>query len=640
MTTHLIRRRELLFLADVAILAAALLLSFQLRFEFDVPHHELQRSIVQLPLVVLLQLGALTLCGVFSFVSHYVGMAEVGAFVRAGALSLAALLAIRLGTPDELAVLRVPFSVAFLTTILGIGGLLIARVGWRSWYERAERERHRLGSATGSGGAPLRTLLVGAGQAGLLAARELARQPRSGLELVGFVDDDPAKLGASVHGIRVLGGTADLERLIDRHRVEQLVITMVRVDKAVLRKLVGRGEELGVRVRLMPGLHDILEGRVEVSRLREVRIEDLLGRDPIGMDKGELLRLIGGRTVLLTGAGGSIGSELASQVVALRPERLLLVDRAEAALFAVHQELLRLAPRVPTEPLIADVSDIARMSGILHVHRPHVLLHAAAHKHVPLMELNPCEAVRNNALATLSLGILAGEARVDKFVLVSTDKAVRPSSIMGASKRLAEVLVQDLDRRYATRYMAVRFGNVLGSTGSVIPIFRDQIAHGGPITVTHPDMVRYFMTIPEAAQLVLQAAAMGEGGEIFVLDMGEPVRILDLAHQMIRLSGLEPGVDVEIEITGIRPGEKLHEELHYGDEDVARTAHPRVFIGRLQPSPAHCIATAVERLTGLIEAGDEEALRAFLGTLLPEACLEGSAAAGTSHAAPVAENVA
>ena len=618
MPIQLTRRRDLLFLADVAILAAALLLSFQLRFEFDIPDHELGRSIVQLPMVVLLQLGALVLCGVYGFVSHYVGMAEIGAFARAGGLSLAALLALRLGIPDALAALRVPFSVAFLTTILGIGGLLVARVACRSLYERAERERHR-GSGAGPGGAPVRTLLVGAGQAGLMAARELARQPHCGLEVLGFVDDDPTKRGASVHGVKVLGGTADLERLITDLRVEQLVITMVRVDRTVLRNLVTRGEELGARVRLMPGLHDILEGRVEVSRLREVRIEDLLGRDPVAMDAGELVRLIEGRRILLTGAGGSIGSELARQVVRLRPERLLLVDRAEPALFAVQQELLRLAPDVRLEPLIADVADVARMSGILGEHQPHVVLHAAAHKHVPLMETNPCEAVRNNALATLALGVLAGEARVEKFVLVSTDKAVRPSSVMGASKRLAELLVLDLDRRFPTRYMAVRFGNVLGSTGSVIPIFREQIAQGGPVTVTHPEMVRYFMTIPEASQLVLQAATMGEGGEIFVLDMGEPVRILDLAEQMIRLSGLEPGVDVEIVFTGTRPGEKLHEELHHLDEDVTRTRHPRVFVGRLQPLPAHRVAGAVDRLARLVEAGDVGELRACLAELLPEA---------------------
>ena len=630
-------RREALLFADGAILAAALLLSFQLRFEFDVPQHELSRSIVQLPLVVLLQLGALGLCGVYGFVSHYVGMAEIGAFLRAGALSFTALLGLRLGVPDELAAVRVPFSVAFLTTVLGIGGLLLARVGWRSWNERAERERHRL-SAT-RGGVPVRTLLVGAGQAGLMAARELARQPRCCLELVGFVDDDPAKRGASVHGIRVLGNTGDLEQLIVRHRVEQLVITMVRVDKQVLRKLVARGEELGVKVRLMPGLHDILEGRVLVSALREVRIEDLLGRDPVAMDRGALLRLIEGRTVLVTGAGGSIGSELARQVVALRPERLLLVDRAEPALFAVQQELMRLAPGLAMDPMVADVADMARMSNVLRAHRPGVVLHAAAHKHVPLMELNPCEAVRNNSLATLSLGVLAGEARVDKFVLVSTDKAVRPSSVMGASKRLAELLVQDLNRRYATRYMAVRFGNVLGSTGSVIPIFREQIGRGGPVTVTDPNMVRYFMTIPEAAQLVLQAAAMGRGGEIFVLDMGEPVRILDLARQMIRLSGLEPGVDVEIEITGVRSGEKLHEELHYGDEEIDRTAHPRVFVGRPGPLPAHCVTAAVERITRLVEAGEAEALRACLGELLPEACLEPSTP-GREGDPAVAESVA
>lgn len=327
--------------------------------------------------------------------------------------------------------------------------------------------------------------------------------------------------------------------------------------------------------------------------------------------------------MLITGAGGSIGSELARQVALYGPEELVLVERSELALFDVSRELAEVWPDLVLEPVLADVADGERMRSLLGRHRPRILLHAAAHKHVPLMEANIGEAIRNNTLATHRLGELAGETGLERFLLISTDKAVRPTSVMDATKRLAELVIQDLDRRWDTRYQAVRFGNVLGSTGSVIPIFREQIERGGPLTITHPDIEHYFMTIEKAAQLVLYTADPGKGGEIFILDMGEPVRIVDLANDMIRLAGLRPGEDVDVVFTGLRPGEKLHEELHANVAQLARTHHPKIYNGQPDPYPATVIAEAMDRLGTLTRGGSEEALRACLAELLPESSLEG-----------------
>jgi FlaA1/EpsC-like NDP-sugar epimerase len=374
-------------------------------------------------------------------------------------------------------------------------------------------------------------------------------------------------------------------------------------------------------VKIIPGLYEILQGKVTVSRIRDVQIEDLLGREPLILEEGELAGFLAGRTVMVTGAGGSIGSELTRQVVRFRPSHLLLVEQAEFALFEIDRELRRLYPELSIVPLVADVGDEGRLQSIFETFRPEVVLHAAAHKHVPLMESNPTEAIKNNVLATKIAGELAGEYGAEAFVLVSTDKAVRPTSVMGASKRVAELVVQNLASRFRTRFVAVRFGNVMGSTGSVIPIFREQIARGGPLTVTDPQVVRYFMTIPEAAQLVLQAGAMGEGGEIFVLDMGEPVRILDLAKDMASLSGLKPFEDIDIVFTGLRPGEKLFEELQLSGEAIAKTRHPKILIGKIQPYPAAAVERALHRLSEYSLNGQDGAIRTVLRDLLPEARL-------------------
>lgn len=617
-------RREVQFFMDLSVLVIAFLLAWVLRFE-RLPVDALLR----LPLVVLVQLAAMRACGIYSFIWRYIGLSELKSFFKAAlssfAIASAIMLALRLGLPDSFHLLRVPISVVVLDTVLAFGGLLTLRIVRRMLYERFEQQLHPdsvpYGRRQTKG---KRVLLVGAGRAGMMAARELTGQAmaRDGGEILGFLDDDPRKQGSVIQGLKVLGPTRELPQWVEELNIERVLLTMVKVDGEKVRHLLNICRRLGVEVRIMPGLFEILEGRLNVSRFREVRIEDLLRREPVRLDDEDLAAFFRGKRIMVTGAGGSIGAELARQVARFDPERLFLVERAEPALFEVHREILSLWHDLDVQPLLADVSDRQRMRSLLWQERPQVILHAAAHKHVPMMEANPGEALKNNSLATYHLGQLAGELGVERFVLVSTDKAVNPTSIMGSSKRLAELLIQELDRQFETRYLAVRFGNVLGSTGSVIPIFRQQIDRGGPITVTHPDMVRYFMTIPEAAQLVLHSASMGEGGEIFVLDMGEPVKILDLAKDMIHLANLRLDKDIKIEIIGTRPGEKLYEELEQEEERLTKTRHPKIFIGNLQAPENQAISDALPELERLAHGDDPIALRHCLATLLPESQLE------------------
>lgn len=620
--------RRVQFALDLAVLVAAFGLAYLLRFDFQIPEPYRERALIQLPVAVMIQFVALTLSGVYAFVWRYVGLRELSTFGRAAAWSAAPLLLLRLGVPEPFEAWRIPLSVVIVDTVLAFGGLVALRVLRRSLYERYERDAR---ARRAGDGRRKRTLLVGAGRAGVLAVREVQNRGDTDLEVVGFVDDDPLKQGMVIHGVRVVGTTRELPRLARELRADQAVVTIADAGAATIQRIVEVCQRTRLEVRTIPGLYDVLQGNVAISRFREIQMEDLLGRDPVRLDVGELERFLTGRSVLVTGAGGSIGSELARQIAGFRPGRLLLFERAEFALFEIDRELRALWPDLPVVPLVGDVGDAERVRSVFEQGVPDVVFHAAAHKHVPLMEASPAEAVRNNVLGTEAVGRLAGEFGVAAFVLVSTDKAVRPSSVMGASKRLAELVVQDLDARFpGTRYEAVRFGNVLGSAGSVIQIFREQIARGGPVTVTHPEMKRYFMTIPEAAQLVLQAGAMGTGGEIFVLDMGEPVKILDLARRLVRLSGFAPGDDVEIVFTGARPGEKLFEEIELDGEAMDRTRHPKIFVGRLRPYSPERMAEALTTLRSLLTLADPLALRAYLAELLPEARLDTGAKSETA----------
>jgi len=614
------KNRQVQYLLDVAVLCAAFLVAYAIRFEFQIPPDRFRAAVAQIPLVILLQFAALSAFGAYAFIWRYIGLAETLVFARAAVAATTPLLVMRLALPQTLQDYRIPLSIIVMDALLGFGGVLGLRVLRRFMWERWER-----GLRTAEPVTRKRALLVGAGRAGILALKEILGRGDSELNVRGFVDDDPAKQDSLIQGVRVVGTTSELAGLVRHLAIDEVVITIAQAPRRNIRRIVEICDEIPVRVRIMPGIWEILQGDVEVSSIRDVQIEDLLGRDPVKLDEEELRRFLVGSVVMVTGAGGSIGAELARQVARLGPRRLLLVERAEFALFDVDRELRRRWPDSQPVAVVADVGDEVRMRRVFEEHRPQIVLHAAAHKHVPLMESNASEAIRNNVLATARLGTIAGEYGVDVFVMISTDKAVRPTSVMGASKRVAELVVQDLDRRYGTRFVAVRFGNVLGSAGSVIPIFREQIRSGGPVTITHPDMVRFFMTIPEASQLVLQAAAMGTGGEIFVLDMGEPVRIVDLALEMIRLSGLKPNEDIAVVFTGVRPGEKLYEEVATDEENVAPTGKPKILIGKMPPSPPEVVERALAKLERLADDGGEDAIRRCLMDLLPDARLGGAA---------------
>jgi FlaA1/EpsC-like NDP-sugar epimerase len=461
-------------------------------------------------------------------------------------------------------------------------------------------------------------LIVGAGDAGEMLLREIHRHSDDRYQVVGFLDDSPEKLNADIHGVRVVGRIDSLPVAVVGRDVDEVIIAIPSASGPVMRRIVNLCKNANVRFKTMPGVDQLIDGRVSLNQVRSVDIEDLLGREPVELDMQAISAEMSGHVVMVTGAGGSIGSELCRQVARFTPAALMLVDRTENNLFQVHRELVgKLTAGVRLIPCLADVADRPRMQELFNLHHPTVVIHAAAHKHVPMMEWNPGEAVKNNVGGTRTLADLADQNGVDRFVMVSTDKAVNPTSVMGATKRVAEIYVQSLSQRSRTRFVTVRFGNVLGSAGSVIPIFKEQIAAGGPVTVTHPEMKRYFMTIPEASQLVLQAGTMGEGGEIFVLDMGEPVRIADLARDLITLSGFTPGVDIEIAFTGMRPGEKLFEELVVDAEAADKTRHPKIFVGRFRPYEWTRVEAGLERLLGLA-GGSEAAVRGGLRELVPE----------------------
>ncbi|MDP2340163.1 MAG: nucleoside-diphosphate sugar epimerase/dehydratase [Deltaproteobacteria bacterium] len=609
-------RRPMHFVLDVAVLAVAFSLAYLFRFDFAVPRGWADRAVHQVAFVVGFQLFALFAAGIYSYIWRYVGLAEVAGFARATLYALVPLVLSRFVLPSSLDAYRMPLSVILMDAVIGFGGVLSLRVVRRAIYEQFERQAGRAAKNQKP------VLLLGAGKAGVLAARELVGRADSDMLIKGFVDDDREKLGSVIHGVKVLGTTADLPRLVRELGVDHVVITIAKAGREDFRRILDICESIPVKTRVIPAIHELLAGTVSVSRIRNVEIEDLLGREPIELDRELVGAFLTGKTVVVTGAGGSIGSELARQVARFGPRRLLLVERAEGALFDIDRELGAKHPGLQIVPVIADVGDRERVDLCFKEHRPDVVFHAAAHKHVPMMEKNPGEAIKNNVVGTRTVAEAAGRHGCRAFVLISTDKAVNPTSIMGASKRVAELVVQSLDQRFpATRFLAVRFGNVLGSAGSVIPIFREQILKGGPVTVTHPDMVRFFMTIPEAAQLVMQAGALGEGGEVFVLDMGEPVKIVELAKDMIRLSGLRPFADVDIVFSGVRPGEKLYEELGTDGEDVKKTGHPKIFIGRIVGVEAAALEPAVDALLAAAIGNDAEAVRNGLAALIPESLL-------------------
>jgi len=619
MTSSRMLNRTVQVSLDMLVLSSAFWLAFLFRFEFSIPPLYLTVLLATWPYVVLLHYGGLALFGVPRMSWRYVGMSDVGRVLLAVTTSTAVLLALRMIAPFiqvGFGIVVVPLGVLAMNLVLGFLGLVSLRALRRVYGEAQDRRRQATGEDR------RRVLLIGAGQAGVLVAREIAHRPDLGLQPVGFLDDDPNKVGSRIGGLPVLGSTRDIKMIAERKHVEHALITIANAPGAQIRRITELCRDARLETKIIPGLYEIVGNKVNLSRIREVAIEDLLGRDPVQLDEEIVGASIRSRIVMVTGAGGSIGSELCRQLCRFGPARLVLVERYENALFEIHRELTADYPQVPIDPRVADVCDAVRMDQVFAAATPDLVFHAAAHKHVPMMEWNPGEAVKNNIGGTRTVADLSDHHGVQRFVLVSTDKAVNPTSVMGATKRVAEIYLQSLSRRSSTRFVTVRFGNVLGSAGSVIPIFREQIARGGPVMVTHPEMRRYFMTIPEASQLVLQAGAMGEGGEIFILDMGQPVRIVDLARDLITLSGLHPDEDIAIKFSGVRPGEKLFEELSTNAEHAEKTRHPKVYIGRIKSHAWETVATAVDSLLELARTPGVEPLRVAIGELVPEYQIE------------------
>lgn len=509
----------------------------------------------------------------------------------------------------------IDYSILFyiVSTILIIG----YTGGLRLVYRTGRRFKTRMIVSQDS----QRVLVVGAGSAGQMIINELKENPQLKKVPVGIIDDDINKIGRVIHNVKILGNTLQVKEIVEKENVDEIILAMANVDKARKSEIINICKETKCKLKTIPGIYEIIDGKVDIKKIRDVDIEDLLGREPIKVNMEEMSGYIEERTVLVTGGGGSIGSELCRQIASFNPKHLIIVDNYENNAYTIQQELIRkYEGKLNLSTIIASIREYKRMDEIFNEYKPDVVFHAAAHKHVPLMENSPSEAIKNNIFGTLNVARLADAYKVKRMVLISTDKAVNPTNIMGATKRAAEMIIQTINKNSETEFVAVRFGNVLGSNGSVIPLFKKQIAEGGPVTITHPDIIRYFMTIPEAVQLVLQAGAMAKGGEIFILDMGEPVKIVDLANNLIRLSGFEPGVDIKIEYSGLRPGEKLYEELLMSEEGLTKTANSKIFIGKPVEFDTKKVIHNLEMLKKIVDNEDVElidsVMRSFVTTYI------------------------
>ena len=601
-------RRVLIVGAHVLLYAASFVGAFLLRFDFDLSGARLTTLYTGGAIAILARTVSGFPFGIYSGVLKYASIKDLIDIFKAMTVASVVFVVVMVlvglrGFP------RSVIAIDWLASIMLVGGL---RFGLRL-------ARETLTGASDQGvGARKRVLILGAGDAGEALARDLQRMYRDRYRVVGFLDDNSAKRGLRIHDVPVMGPLMALGDSVPRYQIDEVIIAIPTASAETMRRIVDIAKIAGVPFKTIPGVGQLIDGTVTVNQIRDVAIEDLLGRDPVALEEGLLRRFLHAEIVMVSGAGGSIGSELCRQICRYRPRQLVLFEQSEPYLFFIHQELIRDFPDIDVVPVIGDVTDVARVERVYSLHGPTIIFHAAAHKHVPMMEWNPGEAIKNNVFGTKVMSDMANLFGAKAFVMVSTDKAVNPTSVMGASKRVSEMYVQSLSADSSTLFSAVRFGNVLGSVGSVVPTFKDQIAAGGPVTVTHPDMRRYFMTIPESCQLVMQAAAMGEGGEIFALDMGEPIKIIDLARDLISLSGFEPDKDIEIAFTGLRPGEKLFEELGFDAEKMSKTRHPKVFIGKLTPHSNESVLKRVEFLLSLANDTRTEVIKAGLKAVVPE----------------------
>jgi FlaA1/EpsC-like NDP-sugar epimerase len=582
---------------DLVVFCLAYFLSFFIRFEGFPPALGFQQMMLLFPYVILARIACFALFSVYSIIWRFISIADVLPILRA-VLPVTLILTIgRLALPDSLAYLRLPLSVISLEFLFSLGGVLGVRMLRRLQYEEDRRELLKTG---GDAGRISKTLLVGAGSAGNLVAKELRMRTDLGLHVVGFVDDDAQKTGKVIQGVRVLGTTAQIPDIARRQGIEEAVITIVNASSRQIRRIMALCEEAGLKTRIVPGLFELLDKRITISKVREVNIDDLLGRSVFQMEEhlDEIRGVYQGKRILVTGAGGSIGSELCRQLAAMGPRELVLLDKDENSIYEIDSDLRsRELPGVVVHPVIANIMNAGRLGDLFEKYKPQIVFHAAAHKHVPLMEFNVTEAILNNVMGTNNVIDCARVTGVERFLFISTDKAVNPTSVMGATKKIGEVIIQEVAKSNRTKFACVRFGNVIGSRGSVVPLFQKQIAMGGPVTITHPEVRRYFMSIPEAVHLIIQAATLGDKGEIFVLDMGVPIKLVDLVKALIKLSGHKED-DIEIKFIGMRPGEKLFEEILIDAERSRATKFERIFIAPATES----LDGRVGGLKGIVDA--------------------------------------
>lgn len=595
------RRMLLLVTADNIFIWLSLWSSYYLRFDGHVPSEYVSQCVLLGIITSVITTFFMIGFRLYNRVWQYASIGEMVSLFKAVTFAVAAS-TILINTWNS----HVPISIVlrnYETMILLIGG---SRFVWRFVREYLFKHIEAGDNA----------LIVGAGDCGLLIAREMMQNSRSTMKPVAFIDDNSAKHGHRILGLPVVGGRDQIEEAVQRFNINEIVIAIPSANRTTISSIIEIGKRTKAKLKIMPMLDDLIQGKLSISKMRNVDVEDLLGRDPVKVDLDGIANYVEGKVVLVTGAGGSIGSELCRQIARFQPGLLLLLGHGENSIYTIEMEMRRKYPALALESIIADVQDRKRMEDVFRQFRPHVIFHAAAHKHVPLMEKNPSEAIKNNVFGTRNVAECADQFGAERFVLISSDKAVNPTSIMGATKRIAEMFIQNLDKTSKTKFVAVRFGNVLGSRGSVIPRFREQIARGGPVTVTHPEMIRYFMTIPEASQLVIQAGSFAQGGEIFILDMGKPVRIVDLATDLIRLSGFEPHVDIQIQYSGIRPGEKLYEELLTSEEGLASTKHDRIFIGKPTNINQAELEFSMKKMERVL-SGESEPIKEIVKHLVP-----------------------
>ncbi len=613
---HIYLRNWVLLLGDIFLIVASVFASFVLRLELGASfRHYLPQAYWMAAIAVIVKPLVYYRFGLYRRLWAYASTRELKLIFFASTMASIAVgvgIIILVSVQEALNIFpgypRSILAIDWVLSLLFVGGLRFAlRLLAESQNGQEEKNLRTK-----------RVLIIGAGSAGILVVRELQRNPQVGLTPVVFLDDDSSKIKHQIHGILVEGPLGELPRVVRAHRVDEVIIAIPSAPGRVVRRVTDACRAINVPFRTMPGLYELLGGKINVSRLREVDITDLLRRQPVKIDSDLIGLSLSGKRVLITGAGGSIGLELCRQVARWGPSDLILLGHGENSIFEALLELQVSFPSLPMYPVIADIRDTARLFTVFEKHRPEVVFHAAAHKHVTLMEVNVTEAITNNVLGTRNVLEMAINFDAERLVMISSDKAVRPTSVMGATKRIAEMLVIDAAHRTGRAFSVVRFGNVLGSRGSIVPIFKRQIAQGGPITITHPEMKRFFMTIPEAVHLVLQAAAMGSGGEMFILNMGEQVKILDLAEDLIRLSGLEPGRDIEITFTGIRPGEKLREELWDERSNLKTTPHPEILrMARDEPVAGEKLEKSVDELLYLAREGDATAILDLMDKIIP-----------------------